>query len=106
MGPLDSVRPVRLTSLLRASAQCDAAATCDPCEWCLAHGSQTRRSPSNPSRNMYDSQRRSGESRPFWYEQTDVQEQPTSAWPDTPVDVAVVGAGITGLSTAYQLLKA
>lgn len=55
---------------------------------------------------MYDSQRRSGESRPFWYEQTDVQEQPTSAWPDTPVDVAIVGAGITGLSTAYQLLKA
>jgi glycine/D-amino acid oxidase-like deaminating enzyme/nitrite reductase/ring-hydroxylating ferredoxin subunit len=48
----------------------------------------------------------SGDSRPFWYEQTNVQHEPSSSWPDTPVDVAIVGAGITGLSTAYQLLKA
>jgi glycine/D-amino acid oxidase-like deaminating enzyme/nitrite reductase/ring-hydroxylating ferredoxin subunit len=55
---------------------------------------------------MYDSEQRSGESEPLWYSETDLQSTPTSPWPDAPVDVAIVGAGMTGLSTAYQLLKA
>lgn len=76
---------------------------------------------------MYDSQRTSGESTPPWYgvtgnatdEQTlaapaartdaDTAEAGSAtqiaAWPDTPVDVVVIGAGITGLSTAYHLLR-
>lgn len=68
---------------------------------------------------MYDSQRTSGESLPPWSSALDLsvsplrdgrddpQEQRESAtWPDRPVDVVVIGAGITGLSAAYHLLRA
>jgi glycine/D-amino acid oxidase-like deaminating enzyme/nitrite reductase/ring-hydroxylating ferredoxin subunit len=65
---------------------------------------------------MYDSQRTSGESLPPWYSahvdsssasdlHPDGTLQTASQWPDRPVDVVVIGAGITGLSTAYHLLQ-
>jgi glycine/D-amino acid oxidase-like deaminating enzyme/nitrite reductase/ring-hydroxylating ferredoxin subunit len=66
---------------------------------------------------MYDSQRTSGESLPVWYQNEDLSTEP-SPFPDSSeseraierlkaseVDVVVVGAGITGLSTAYHLLE-
>jgi glycine/D-amino acid oxidase-like deaminating enzyme/nitrite reductase/ring-hydroxylating ferredoxin subunit len=59
---------------------------------------------------MYDSQRTSGESLPVWYQSEDVSPEPApppalDRLKATEVDVVVVGAGITGLSTAYHLLE-
>ena len=55
---------------------------------------------------MYDSQRTSGAALPLWFDQTQTSELDATAWPTAPVDVVVIGAGITGLSTAYHLLRA
>jgi len=60
---------------------------------------------------MYDSQRTSGASVSPWKL---AETEPTKPglpvertdWPATTVDVVVIGAGITGLSTAYHLLEA
>ncbi|MDB4972696.1 MAG: dependent oxidoreductase [Myxococcaceae bacterium] len=60
---------------------------------------------------MYDPQRTSGESvSPWTVVDSDTRSplRPTERvdWPDGQVDVVVIGAGITGLSTAYHLLDA
>jgi glycine/D-amino acid oxidase-like deaminating enzyme/nitrite reductase/ring-hydroxylating ferredoxin subunit len=59
---------------------------------------------------MYDSQRTSGESLSPWYVAgTDsiypLRPLESHDWPQGAVDVVVIGAGITGLSTAYHLLQ-
>lgn len=67
---------------------------------------------------MYDSSRTNGESVPPWASSAEssashsaAQLRPANtqhqceAWPDRLIDVVVVGAGITGLSTAYHLLQ-
>src|SRR3954469_7980514 len=60
---------------------------------------------------MYDSQRTSGDSISPWYVAVSDASYPLrplerNDWPEGPVDVVVIGAGITGLSTAYHLLDA
>jgi glycine/D-amino acid oxidase-like deaminating enzyme/nitrite reductase/ring-hydroxylating ferredoxin subunit len=68
---------------------------------------------------MYDSQRTSGESLPPWSTPSDLsvsslgvvastfdEPKESASWPDRTLDVVVIGAGITGLSTAYHLLEA
>lgn len=55
---------------------------------------------------MYDSQRMSGESLPLWYDQTELADARADERSSTSFDVIIVGAGIAGLSTAYQLLEA
>jgi glycine/D-amino acid oxidase-like deaminating enzyme/nitrite reductase/ring-hydroxylating ferredoxin subunit len=56
---------------------------------------------------MYDSARTNGASNPLWYDQLSSADQQTlsndaGGWPDHPVDLIVIGAGMAGLSTAYH----
>ncbi|MET0340964.1 MAG: FAD-dependent oxidoreductase [Polyangiales bacterium] len=55
---------------------------------------------------MYDAQRTNGATLPFWYRDVATSTPTGHAWPDAQIDVIVIGAGITGLSTAYHLLRA
>ena len=41
--------------------------------------------------------------RSYWMDSTSGEDPPSSSLPDDPVDVAVVGAGIVGLTTALRL---
>ena len=52
---------------------------------------------------MYNSQERNGESVPLW-DRTSASSE-SDAWSDELVDVVVIGAGIAGLSVAYELLQ-
>jgi glycine/D-amino acid oxidase-like deaminating enzyme/nitrite reductase/ring-hydroxylating ferredoxin subunit len=59
---------------------------------------------------MYDSDRTNGEHTPHWFTDLSPQDEQTlgasvGGWPDRPVDVIVVGGGISGLSVAYHACK-
>ncbi len=54
---------------------------------------------------MYDPTRMSGESLPLWYNQG-ASEHTSPSLPTHLVDVAIIGAGMAGLSIAYHLLRA
>ena len=42
---------------------------------------------------------------PFWHSQPHPLANHQSAWPTTPVDVVIIGAGVTGTNLARTLLK-
>jgi glycine/D-amino acid oxidase-like deaminating enzyme/nitrite reductase/ring-hydroxylating ferredoxin subunit len=60
---------------------------------------------------MYDSRTTNGKTVPLWYRRLSAADRDAISqrwspdWPNSPVDVVIVGAGICGLSTAYQLLR-